>query len=73
MCIDHDYVKMAVKPLTTKYCEGIGAFWQVWLLWNDRGKDPRELKMLSFDRWESIVMAAIGLFLVWCVGVRSNR
>jgi hypothetical protein len=26
--------------------------------------------MLSVDRWESIVMAAIGLFLVWCVGVR---
>jgi hypothetical protein len=26
--------------------------------------------MLSFDRWESIVIAAIGLFLVWSVGVR---
>ena len=26
--------------------------------------------MLSFDRWESIVVVAIGLFLVWSVGVR---
>jgi hypothetical protein len=34
------------------------------------GQDPREFAMLSFDRWESIVLAAIGLFLVWCVGVR---
>jgi len=34
------------------------------------GQAPQGVQMPFFDRWESIVIAAIGLFLVWCVGVR---